>query len=301
MLAALAVAVTAACGLEPDDLAPPLPPGAALAYVSQGPGGRFDIFYLSADAQVDSNLTLHAAYDAWPSWSPDGQQLAFATDRDSERADLLERTTAIYLMTLGVPGLSRVTDDTAHQYAQPAWSPIGDRIAVVSNRDSAGLDVYLVNPDGTDLTRLTADSASSAQPAWAPSGLQLAFASDRTGDGEIFVMDTMGTNVTNLTNHAANDVEPAWSPDGSKIAFTSNRENGLYAVWVMNANGTNPVRVSPGGTFECELASWTTDGLRLAMDCDVDIYVVNADGTGLQRITRTSNQQRIELMPRWRP
>lgn len=297
----IAALAAGACGLEPDDLLPPIAPGGALAYVSNGPGGRYDIYYLSATAQLDSNLTLNAAHDSWPSWSPDGQQLAFATDRESERTNLLERTTAIYIMTLGVPGVIRVTDDTAHQYAQPAWSPIGNRIALVSDRDSAGLDVYLVDTDGSDLTRLTADSTSSAQPAWAPSGLQLAFATDRTGNGEIFVMDTLGGSLVNLTNNAASDLAPAWSPDGTRIAFMSNRDGGLYGIWVMSADGSNPARISPTDAPECELPSWTPDGQRLAFDCDVDVYVANADGSSFTRVTRTGNQQRIEIMPRWRP
>lgn len=68
----------------------------------------------------------------------------------------------------------------------------------------------------------------------------------------------------------------------------------------MDADGTNAVRVSPSSPG-CELADWTPDGLRLAFDCDRDIWVANADGTGLTRITRTTSQQRIELMPRWKP
>lgn len=296
----MALAAGAACSLEPDPLVPPLPPGRDLVYVSNGPGGRYDLFFLSATAQTDSNLTFHAAYDGWPSWSPDGQQLAFATDRDSERALLQERTTAIYILTVGVPGATRVTTDTANHYTQPVWSPSGNRIAVVSNRDSTGLDVYLVNVDGGNLKRLTTDSSNNAQPTWAPSGLQLAFATDRTGDGEIFVMDTAGGAQMNLTNNTADDLAPAWSPDGAKIAFMSDRD-GLFGIWVMNADGSNPMRVSPQNGLECELPSWTPDSQRLAFDCDVDIFVANADGSNVTRVTRTSNLQRIEIMARWRP
>lgn len=284
----------AACGLEPEPLPPPIAPGAPLAYVSRGLGPFDDIFLLSADGQVDSNLTNHLAFDSWPTWSPDGQSLAFESDRGDGT------TVGIFRLTVGVTGSTLLSADEAYQTGQPAWSPVGNRIAFASDRDSAGLDIYMMDPDGANVVRLTTDAQSSSQPAWAPSGAQLAFASDRSGNAEIWVMDTLGGNLVNLSSNAASDLAPAWSPDGQKIAFMSNRDTPDYAIWVMNANGSSPIRVSAGDP-PCELPQWTPDGTRIAFDCDSDVFVVDADGTNLQRITRTDNRQRSETMPRWRP
>jgi len=113
-------------------------------------------------------------------------------------------------------------------------------------------------------------------------------------------MDTLGGNVVNLTNSPSVNLAPAWSPDGTKIAFHSNRDPTGFAVWVMNADGTNLQEISPANP-PCELPSWTPDGLRIAFDCDGDIYVASPDGSNRQRITRTTNQQRLESMPRWKP
>lgn len=295
LTAALVLATGAACALEPDTLLPPLAPGHPIAYVSQGLAFRDDIFLLSADGQSDVNLTLFTAYDSWPAWSPDGAKLAFESNRDEP---LL---TEIYVLTLATGFVFRLTDDTGHTDAQPAWSPLGDRIAFVSDRDSAGYDIYLVNPNGAGVTRLTSDSTNSTQPAWSPDGTKIAFATDRDGpNGEIYVMDTLGGNLVNLTADPANDLTPVWSPDGTKIAFMSNRDTTGFAIWVMNANGTNPVRVSPT-TPPCELPSWRPDGQRIAFDCDADIWIANPDGSGLLQITRTTNQQRSEVMARWKP
>jgi Tol biopolymer transport system component len=293
---ALILAVLAACVLEPDQVLPPLPPGRAIAYISQGIGFRSDIFVLSADARSDSNITLHRLYDFWPSWSPDGSQIAFESSRD----DSLK--TEIYVITLATGGLLRLTDDTGFVDGQPAWSRLGDRIVFVSDRDSAGTDIYLMDVSGGNIVRLTSDAGNDAQPAWSPTGDRIAFASDRIGGGgtDIFVMDTLGNNVVNLTNNSAIDLAPAWSPDGSKIAFHSNRDPAGFAVWVMDANGANPIEVSPADP-PCELPSWKPDGLQLAFDCDGDIYVASPDGTNKQRITRTTNSQRLETMPRWKP
>ena len=292
---ALAVA---ACGLSSDQgpLPAPVPPGHALAYVSQGLANQDDIFLLSADATSDVNLTTNNAYDSWPAWSPDGLTLAFESDRDDIHH------TDIYVLTLSSGAVSRLTADTAHHDGQPAWSPLGNRIAFVSDRDSAGFDIYLMDVNGTNVKRLTTDVANSAEPAWSPDGSKIAFANDSGGPvgvGDIYVVDTSGAGKVNLTHHPASDLTPAWSPDGTKIAFMSDRDAGGFAIWVMSADGSNPVRVSP--TTPCGVPSWTPDGQRLAFECDADVWVANADGTGLQQITRTPNDRRSEVMPRWQP
>jgi len=295
LAAALVLAAGAACALEPDTVLPPLPPGHPIAYVSRGLAGNDDIFLLSADASTDEDLTLFTAFDSWPSWSPNGTRLAFESNRDDPQH------TEVYALTLAGRVVSRLTTDSGFADAQPAWSPLGDRIAFVSDRDSAKYDIYLMRTDGSDVVRLTTEASNETQPAWAPDGSKIAFATDRGGsNGEIYVMDSTGANVVNLTNNPASDLTPAWSPDGLKIAFMSDRDTVGFAIWVMNADGSSPVRVSSSDP-PCELPSWTPDGLRLAFDCDADIWVANADGSGLARITRTGNQTRAEVMPRWKP
>jgi tol-pal system beta propeller repeat protein TolB len=296
LAAALVLAAGAACALEPDPVLPPLPPGRDIAYVSQGIGFRSDIFVLSGDAASDSNITLYTAYDFWPSWSPDGSQIAFESNRD----DSLK--TEVYVVTLVTSAVMQLTFDTGFVDGQPAWSPLGDRIAFASDRDSAGTDIYLMDVNGQNIVRLTTDPGNDAQPTWSPTGDRIAFVSDRRGGGgtDVYVMDTLGNNVVNVTNNAAVDLAPAWSPDGLKIAFHSNSDPAGFAVWVIDTTGANPLKISPTNP-PCELPSWTPDGLRIAYDCDGDIYIASPDGTNRQRITRTTNVQRLESMPRWKP
>src|SRR5262249_23662211 len=95
------------------------------------------------------------------------------------------------------------------------------RIAFVSNR-AGNDDIYVMNANGTGLTRLTDNPANDGQPAWSPDVKRVAFVSSRTGNDEIYVMNADGTSVTRLTKNAAIDRDPAWSPTGTKIAFASN-------------------------------------------------------------------------------
>ncbi len=120
--------------------------------------------------------------------------------------------------------------------AQAAFPGTNGKIAFSSVRDG-NLEIYVMNPDGTNQTNLTNNAAEDFEPAWSPDGTKIAFTSRRDGNYEVHVMNADGSNPVNLTNNSAQDGEPAWSPDGTKIAFTSLR-SGNYETYVMNADGS---------------------------------------------------------------
>ena len=91
--------------------------------------------------------------------------------------------------------------------------PDGERIAFFSDRDG-NFEIYVMNADGTGVSRLTDEPGADALPAWSPDGERIVFVSDRSGNEEIFVMNADGTAVEQLTDDPADDVEPAWSPAG---------------------------------------------------------------------------------------
>ena len=102
----------------------------------------------------------------------------------------------------------------------------------------------------------------------------------------------------NLTNSKAIHYHPAWSPDGTRIAFDSNRE-GTFEIYVMNANGTNPRRLTRDGGGQ---PSWSPDGTRMAFiggpAKEADIYVMNADGSNAVNL---SNHPARDVAPAWSP
>ncbi len=83
------------------------------------------------------------------------------------------------------------------------------KIAFTSNRDG-NYEVYVMDADGTNPTRLTNNTTYDRVPAWSPDGSQIAFDSRRDGNYEVYVMDADGTNQTNRTNNPADDRSPAW-------------------------------------------------------------------------------------------
>ncbi|HEX8568143.1 MAG TPA: DUF5050 domain-containing protein [Pyrinomonadaceae bacterium] len=118
-----------------------------------------------------------------------------------------------------------------------------------------------------------------------PNG-KIAFSSNRTGNWEIFMMNSDGSNQTNLTNSAAIDFDSAFSPDGSKIAFTSHLGND--DVYVMNADGSNQIRLTTDDTND-NVPSWSPDGTKIVYSSRRtgygDIYLMNSDGTNQMRLT----------------
>jgi len=107
------------------------------------------------------------------------------------------------------------------------------------------------------------------------------------------------------TNHPESDGSPSWSPDGRKIAFVSNRRGGdLENIYVMNANGTNPVNLTNHLGFD-DSPSWSPDGRKIAFRSffrerpgGSKIYVINSDGTNLVKLT---NHWASEEEPFWFP
>ena len=128
----------------------------------------------------------------------------------------------------------RAAADSHYEDSQSSWSPDGTKIAFTSFRDG-NAEIYVMNADGTNQTRLISHSASDEGPSWSPDGTKIAFRSNRDGseNWEVYVMNADGTNQTRLTSHSASDWPASWSPDGTKIAFHSKRD-GSGDVYVMN-------------------------------------------------------------------
>jgi len=120
----------------------------------------------------------------------------------------------------------------------PDLSPDGRKIAFASTRGGGPSHIYVMNVDGSEVTRLTDAPSGDTWPVWSPDGAQIAFQSLRDGNWEIYVMNADGSAQTNLTNHPGRDLEPSWSPEGSQIYFRTDRDGNLYNDYVVNADGS---------------------------------------------------------------
>lgn len=156
-----------------------------------------------------------------------------------------------------------------------SFSADGRWIVFTSHRAGSG-DIYRVHPDGSRLERLTDDSGFEDQAALSTDGKSLAFVSTRSGNADIWTMDLATRVQRNITNNSAGDFRPAWSPDGQWIAFSSDR---------------NPPRTACPPTTLPGPAAFVTPQYT-------SIYIVHRDGSGLRRITDSSE---VAGTPHWSP
>ncbi|HET7675110.1 MAG TPA: DPP IV N-terminal domain-containing protein, partial [Gammaproteobacteria bacterium] len=135
----------------------------------------------------------------------------------------------------------RAAPAAAPSFTQPALSPDGRTIAFVS-----GGDIWSVAASGGDAHLLIAGMGNVSRPLYSPDGGKLAFESDKTGNGDIYVLDFAGGGLTRVTYADSRDELSGWSHDGRWLYFDSSRDNigGMNGVYRVRLTGGTPMPVS---------------------------------------------------------
>jgi TolB protein len=244
------------------------------------------IYLMNPDGSGQQLLVNLPRGAAFPAFSHNGNELCFQSQTMPSRD--------IYIVNVHGTGLTNLTSPTqspgqtgvAGDNFRCDWSPKANAIAFVSNRhdpldtplEKRNDEIYVMNADGTDVVRLTYSAGTDANPG------------------------------------AGTDANPAWSPTGDKIAFESNR-SGRPEIWVMNADGSEQVRLK---NFDADItpsnvnvtkATWSPKGDRIAFHRRVtpvagtrghlEVYTMNADGTGVPTRITFSDDPGFSGFPTW--
>lgn len=201
-----------------------------------------------------TRLTNQPWDDMMPSISPDGTQVAYASNQ-SGFWDL-------YLLDL-VSGEQQRLTATPEYEGSPTWSPDSQWIAY-ERYNGADLDVYLLSlaDRGAAPVPLTEDPGMDRSPAWSPKGREIAFVSTRTGEEEIWLarLDRIDDRFVNLSQSSLSlDRYPVWSKDGSRLAWSTERKGDRkVAAW-------NPAQPDLQAQVigEGNRATWSPDGAQL--------------------------------------
>jgi TolB protein len=173
----------------------------------------------------------------------------------------------------------------------PAWSP-GGQIAYTTLTKTGSWEIALVGGK-----RVTANGGTNLSPAWTPGGA-LTIAAEGGGDTEIYQVSLGGDLVRRITHSYGIDINPSWSPNGSAFVFASERAGKLH-IFKADASGGGADRLTFVGT-QNDNPVWSPKGDKIAFQSLAggwDIFVMNTDGSMLQRLTSNGNCE----SPTWAP
>lgn len=182
--------------------------------------GDFDIFVMNVPNPLtgldrnNSDPKLHWANalqithdqsdDRWPAWSPNGDHIAFTSERDGHDE--------IYIMDADGGNQTRLTN-SSDSNSMPAWSPDGTKIAFIreiAKPPIPEVDIDVMNADGSSISTISSkgNGGTLSPPAWSPDGKHIAFTAYPPGkdNADIYVMSSDGSNTYQLTDNPANGI-----------------------------------------------------------------------------------------------
>ncbi|HWQ93063.1 MAG TPA: hypothetical protein VN673_15415 [Clostridia bacterium] len=273
-----------------------------IALTLRDPAGRLQIFTQQPDASGRHQLTSEGD-NGRPDWSPDGTKIAFGR------------------LHMGRSWIGVMDADGSNQRLiaegspDPDWSPAGARIAF--SRPTRSTDghiqsqIWLMNPDGSNLRQLTRSDTFKAGPSWSPDGKQMAFIllkNPGSSGPQIGIVDIEGNNERILTAaprvnvrrepdgtmtvlETADDANaPAWSPVDDRIAFWSGIESRYGQVWGIHSDGTKSTQLTEDPSHRnSDDPSWSPDGKHILFSTgrsgSNELWVMDADGTHERKLS----------------
>ena len=287
-----------------------------IAYGVKSVAGTFNIFARQPDGTDEIQLTTGPANSLCAAYAPDGKSLAYCSDSSG--------TFEIWTMNADGSSQTQVTH-LSGRVLFPDVSPDGKHIVFAGPvGQDANTDVYVVDAaDGGHLKALTSCKDALAgcgndYPSWSPDGKHIVFVhqddyvNELPVNEQIWLMNADGTDKHALTTGAEpKDQLPSWSPDGKFIVYASGVGDN-EGIWTVAVDGTGPVQLSgcrPTDPKPCAGGSdfgpvWSPDGTRIAFlrafmavgANDRSVYVMNADGTGTQRLAEGTV---LQAVPAW--
>ena len=260
------------------------PDGTRMAFISDR-SGAFQLYLMTLDGGGVHLLDAHAISPNYrPVWSSNGRSLVYdvmATNGDDIAVVAVDQP-------LVAGSNPRVLAPSPTDDRYPVWSPDGTHIAFTSWRNGS-CEIFLVRPDGSDLTDLSSDpDGNDVSPAWSPDGQQIAFFSIRSQFRELYVMNVDGSHVRQLTDaRQPRDGSywgaPVWSPDGQSIAYQTEIGN-LPSVVVIDLNGSVQRQLINGQQARPLFGGKRLTYLAISNERTL-LYLTEADGSSPRALT----------------
>lgn len=225
----------------------------------------------------------------FPRVSLDGTKIAYQARKSNHSVELrvteleTQKTSVLYTTNPDLPPTFSLV---------PAWSPDGSKI-VFSTKTTGNADIYTINTDGTGLQQLTDDPAPDLTPSYSPDAKEIFFARDFYGVPRLFRMNADGSDARRVTDKSGYELFPAVSPDGRTLLFSGDRVDGRSKgldIFSLDLSEPGNERIIISRPFHDVEATYSPDGKKIVLvsesDGNQEIYLMNADGSGLLRLTR---------------
>jgi TolB protein len=238
-------------------------------------------FYIPGQLQL-TRLTYGPWDDTHPALSPDGAQVAFASNRAG--------TWDLYILELQSGEITQVTDSPAYESA-PSWSPDNQWLACeIYQNDNLEIAIISLTNGEQEPILVTEEPSTDHSPAWSPDGRNIAFVSNRGGDNDIWLANLDRTGAERYTNlsrtPSSAESHPVWARDGSKLAWAATAQNiGFSGIYVWEA--LQPERP----------ASWVGEGSWPAWDETGDRLISVIHGPNQEYLTSYSQEGALLLQP----
>jgi Tol biopolymer transport system component len=219
------------------------PNGRQIAFIRSG-----RIYVIDRDGADERRLTQRAPGGHWPgsfpAWTRDGKRIAFSGTRDLFTVRVADRKLTP-LTRSRHPWLGNFT---------PAYSPDGTTIAFSRSTDAFNSDIFLMNPDGTNLRRLTKSQGTHGKlgeemaPTWSPDGRTIVFVSNRDGNFELYAITRNGGGERRITSTPKSDEEnPRFSRDGKRLLYT---HTGRVATMSIDGTGVRELGLGAAADWQ---------------------------------------------------
>jgi len=212
--------------------------------------------------------------------NPNGTELISTKSVDSQ--------SGLYLAILENGTIIPVTDDSDKSEGWGAWCRLGRKIAYTQESAGVPSQLWIVDRDGSNKTRLGNSENVGMGKDWCPLGLKIIYSAKNSKEkDDLWAIDWYGTNQTQLTDTPYGEWNPAFSPDGKKIAYISD-EGGNPEIWIRDIEGNYRARLTNNIGILDSNPKWSPDGSKIVFTAH------NLQNTSEDPVMNSSNTSLID-------